>query len=154
VLIDREQLRALDYEITDIQCLTYAKAQALQTYYETGQTPSAALPLVARLRVIAAASVRAATPIELAAREKAEQEASNNGGLTEQSLLDKLKARVHELGSATSLANQLRARQEMTDSLRDKLLHDASSERVTEAQLKLLLYTDPHLVRRQSGLKR
>jgi len=109
---------------------------------------------VARLKALAAASVRAATPTELAARERMVQEASNNGGLTEPSLLETLQARARELVSATSFANQLRARQEMTDSLRAKLLRDPSSERVTEAQLKLLLYTDPHLVPRPGGLKR
>ena len=156
--LDREQVRALDYEITDAHCLTYAQAQALQAYYATGQAPAAARPLVARLKALAAASVRDATPAELAARKKSGLEASNNGGLTEQaaeqSVLEKLKARARELGSATSLADQLKARQEMTDSLRDNLLHDGSSERATEAQLKLLLYTDPHLLPRKSGLKR
>ena len=81
--LDREQLRALDYEITDDYCLTYAQAQALEAYYATGQAPAAALPRIARLKAIAAASVRAATPAELAARERIAQEASNNGGLTE-----------------------------------------------------------------------
>jgi hypothetical protein len=38
-------------------------------------------------------------------------------------LLEKLKSRAAELGSATSFPNQLRARQELTDALRDKLLH-------------------------------
>ena len=156
--LTREQLRALDYEITDDHCLTYAQAQALQTYYATGMAPAAALPLVARLKIIAANSVRDATPAELAARKKSAQEALNNGGLSEaeaeQSLLEKLQARARELGSATSLADQLKARQEMTDNLRDKLLRDPSSERVTEAQLKLLLYTDPHLAPRQGTSKR
>ena len=156
--LDREQLRTLDYEITDAHCLTYAQAQALQTYYATGEAAGAAAHLVARLKAIAAASVRGATPAELAAREKSAQEASNNGGLTEQALIqllrEKLKARARELGSATSFADQLNVRQEMTDSLRGKLLRDPSSERVTEAQLKLLLYTDPRLVPRKGGPKR
>ena len=151
--LDREQLRGLDYELTDAHCLTYAQAQALETYYATGRAAATALPLVARLEAIAAASVRDATPAELAARERSAKEASNNGGLTEQSLLEKLQARAKELGSATSFANKLRARQEMTDRLRDKLLRDPSSERVTEAQLKLLLYSDPHLVPRNGGLQ-
>ncbi len=155
--LHREQLRALDYEITDAHSLTYAQAQALQTYYATGREPAAARPLVAQLKAIVAASVRDATPAELAAREKSAQEASNYGGLTEQaaeqSLLEKLQGRARELGSATSLADQLQARQEMTDSLRDKLLRDPSSDLVTEAQLKLLLYTDPHLVPRQGSPK-
>ena len=43
------------------------------------------------------------TPAEVAALEKIAQEAANNGGMTEQSLLEKLKARASELGSATSL---------------------------------------------------
>jgi len=68
-------------------------------------------------------------------------------------VIDQSQARAQELGSATSFANQLKARQEMTDSWRDKLLRDPSSELVTEAQLKLLLYTDPHLVPREGGLK-
>ena len=75
---------------------------------------------------------------------------ASHGGLTEQSILEKLKARAGELGSATSFANQLRARQELTDRLRDKLLREPASERVTEAQLKLLLYTDPQLIPRQN----
>ena len=152
--LDREQLRALDYEITDAYCLAYAQAQALETYYATGQAPAAIKPLVARLKAIAAASVRAATPAELAVRERIAQAAANHGGLTEPSLLGTLQTRARELGSATSFANQLRARQEMTDSLRAKLLSDPSSERVTEAQLKVLLYTDPRLVPRPGGLKR
>lgn len=152
--LDREQMRALDYEITDDHCIIYAQAKALQAYYASGKAPPAARSLIGRLKAIAAACVRAATPAELAARKRNVQEASNNGGLTEPSVLEKLKARAAALGSATSLAEQLRARQEMTDSLRDKLLQDPSSELVTEAQLKLLLYTDPHLVPRESGLKR
>ncbi len=97
------------------------------------------------------------TPAEAAAREKSVQ-ASNGAGLAqqaaEQSLLEKLRAGAQELGSATPLADQLKARQEMTDSLRDKLLRDPSSLRVTEVQLKRLLYTDPHLVIANSGTKR
>jgi hypothetical protein len=150
--LDRERMRALDYEITDAHCLTYQQAQALQTYYATGQAPSPAVLLIARLKAIAANSVRVATPAELAAWERSAQEALDNAGLTEQSLLEKLQRRARELGDATSFANQLRARQELTDSLRDKLLRDPSSERVTEAQLKLLLYTDPHLFPRKAGL--
>jgi hypothetical protein len=146
--LNREQLRALDYEITDAQCLTYAQAQALEAYFATGQALPAALPRVARLKAIAGASVRAATPAELATRERTEKEAANNGGVSEPSLLEKLRGRARELGSATELVGQLRARQELTDSLREKLLLDPSSERVTEAQLKLLFYTDPHLVPR------
>jgi len=69
-------------------------------------------------------------------------------------MVEKLQARARELGSAASFANQLQARQEMTDRLSDKLLCDPSSERVTEAQLKLLLYTDPHLIPRKGGLQR
>jgi hypothetical protein len=143
--LDREQLRALDYEITDPHCLTYAQAGALQTYYATGQAPAVARPLVARLKAIVAVSVRDLTPVELTASEKIAVEAANNGGLTESTLLEELKGRARRLGSATSFGNQLKARQEMTDRLRDKLLCDPSSERITEAQLKLLLYTDPRL---------
>jgi hypothetical protein len=68
--------------------------------------------------------------------------------MTEQSVLEKLRGRVRELGDAASFPNQLRARQEMTDNLREKLMEDPGSARVTEAQLKLLLYTDPKLVPR------
>lgn len=143
--LDREQLRALDYEITDAHCLTYAQAGALQRYYATGQAPAVARPLVARLKAIAVASVRDLTPVELTAREKSARRAANNGGLTESTLLEELKGRARQLGSATSFNNQLKARQEMTDRLRDKLLRDPASERVSEAQLKLLLYTDPRL---------
>jgi hypothetical protein len=158
--LDREQLRALDYEITDAHCLTYAQAQALQNYYATGEAPTAALPLIVRLKAIAAESIHDATPAELAAPEKSAQKASDNGGLTDQeaedSLLEELKARARELGSAASLANQLKARQELTDSLRDKLFRDTdpSSERATEVQLKLLLYSDPHLLPRKGRSKR
>jgi hypothetical protein len=147
--LDREQMRALDYEITDAHCLTYDQAQGLQTYYATGLAPAAAMPLVARLKAIVAAAVRDATPAELAAREKTAQEALKNGGLTEELILEKLRNGAREFGDATSFVNQLRARQQMTDSLREKLRRDPSSERVTEAQLKLLLYTDPHLLPRK-----
>jgi hypothetical protein len=34
--LDRERLRALDYEITDDHCVSYAQAQALEAYYVTG----------------------------------------------------------------------------------------------------------------------
>jgi hypothetical protein len=152
--LDREQLRALNYELTDAHCLTYERAQALQSYYATGRAPAAVLSLVGWLRGAAAASVRDLAPAEIAARDRLVREAANNGGLTEQSVLEKLTARAGELGSATSLACQLKARQEMTDSLRAQLLRDPSSELVTEAQLKLLLYTDPHLDRRKGGLPR
>ena len=77
----------------------------------------------------------------------------NNGGLTEELTLKRLRNRARELGDETSFANQLRARQEMTDGLRDKLMIDPSSERVTEAQLKLLLYTDPRLLPRVGGIE-
>jgi hypothetical protein len=146
--LDREHLRAIDYEITDKYCLTYQQAQALQAYFATGRASAAALPLVVKMKAITAASVRNATPAELAASEKIAHEAANNGGMTEQSLLDELRARAHDLGDATSFPNQLRARQEMTDSLRARLLDDPASARVTEAQLKLLLYTDPRLLPR------
>ena len=148
--LDREHLRALNYELTDEHCIVYAQAQALQKYYATGKAPAAVLPLVKQLEAIAAASLRDATPGELGERQKQAHEAASHGGFTEQTILDKLKARAGELGSATSFANQLRARQELTDSLRDKLLREPASERVTEAQLKLLLYTDPQLIPRQN----
>lgn len=151
--LDREQMRALDYEITDAYCRTYEQARGLQTYYATGHTPATSMLLVTRLKAIAAAAVRDATPAELAAREKTEQEALNSGGLTEKLILEKLHSRARELGGAASFANQLAARQEMTDSLRDKLLRDPSSEHVTEAQLKLPLYTDPHLLPRKGGIE-
>jgi len=148
--LNREQLRALDYEITDDHCVTYAQAQGLMAYYSTGRAPASARPLIAQLNAIAAASVRDLTPAELTAREKNASDVSTDGGLTEASVLEELKARAGSQGSATSFRDQLKARQEMTDRLRDKLLHDASSERITEAQLKLLLYTNPHLLPRQA----
>ena len=46
-------------------------------------------------------------------------------------------------------ASQLKARQEMTDTLRDKLSSSPSTQHATEAQLKLLFYTDPHLAPRK-----
>lgn len=176
--LDRDQLRALDYEITDAHCLTYTQAQALQAYYATGQAPAVAAPWIARLAVVTAASVRDATPAELAARKQSAQDALGHLGATvarpsgsalsdgrvgdtaqtdqaaEPLLLQALKTRAAELGSATSFANQLKARQEMTDSLREKLLGDPSSERATEAQLQLLLYTDPHLIPRKNAIGR
>jgi hypothetical protein len=144
--LDRETLRALDYEITDAHCLTYQQARALQTYFATGHASAPVLPLVTRLKTIAEASIRASTPAELEAREKCEETAANNGGLTESALRETLRTRARQLGDETSLANQLKARQEMTDQLRTKL--DSPCQRVTEAQLKLLLYTNPHLVPR------
>jgi hypothetical protein len=105
------------------------------------------------MKAIAAAAVRDATPVELAAREKTEQDALNNGGLTEELTLKRLRNRAQEFGDATSFANQLRARKELTDSLRDNFMRDPSSERVTEAQLTLLLYTDPHLRPRIGGIE-
>ena len=144
--LDREQLRALDYEITDAHCLNYAQALALQNYYATGQVQAPALTIIEALAAIAAASVRDATPEEFSAREKTDQP-SGGDRAAERSLPQQLRTRASELGDATSFANQLKARQEMTDSLREKLLgeRDPSAERATEAQLKLLLYTDPRL---------
>ncbi len=149
--LDRAKLRSLDYQLTDAQCLTYQQAQALQTYYATGRAPADVLPLIARLKAIATASFRTAVPAELEAEKKCTAAAATNGNLTEQALLEKLKARARERGDQTALANQLRARQEMTDQLREKLRQDSSCERVTEAQLKLLLYTNPHLVPRNTA---
>jgi hypothetical protein len=151
--LDRGQMRALDYEITDAHCLTYEQAQGLQTYYAMGHAPATAMSLIATMKAIAAAAVRDAIPTELAARQKTAREALNNGGLTEELTLKRLRNRARELGDETSFANQLRARQEMTDGLRDKLMIDPSSERVTEAQLKLLLYTDPRLLPRVGGIE-
>jgi hypothetical protein len=144
--LDREHMRALDYEITDAHCLTYAQAQALQTYYATGDAQGAALPLVAGLKAITAASVRDLSPAELAAQQKSGGTCNPcrlNEDAEKKLLLAKLKARAGELGSDTSFPNQLKAREEMTDSLRDKLNRDPASERATEEQLKLLFYAVP-----------
>ena len=81
--LDRERLRALDYEITDAYCLTYAQAQALQMYYANGQARGAALPLVARLKAITTASIRDLSPAELAGQQK-NSGTSNDGGRTEE----------------------------------------------------------------------
>jgi len=153
--LDRQQLRALDYQITDAHCLTYTQAQALEAYFATGQPQAAARSLIASMQAIGEASIRDATPAELAARKESAQ-ASTGDAPTEQPLLQHLQARAAELGDATSFVNQLKARQEMTDSLREKLLNerDASAERAMEAQLKLLLYTDPRLTPRKTGNKR
>lgn len=152
--LDRQQLRALDYQITDSNSLTYAQAQALEAYFVTGEAQAPARSLIASMKEIAAASIRDATPAELATRNETAQ-ASTGDAPAEPALLGRLQARASELGDATSFANQLKARQEMTDSLRDKLLNerDASAERATEAQLKLLLYTDPRLVPRKNGIR-
>ena len=152
--LDRQQLRALDYEITDAHCLTYAQAQALEAYFTTGEPQAPARSLISAMQTIAAASIRDATPAELAAR-KETASASPGDAPAEQALLQRLQARASELGDATSFANQLKARQEMTDNLREKLLNerDASAESATEAQLKLLFYTDPRLTPRKTGSK-
>ena len=153
--LDRAQLRSLDYEITDADCLTYAQAQALEAYFATGEARAPARSLITTMKTIAAASVRDATPAELAARKKGVTDAPNDDGPAEQVLLRQLQARARELGDAASFSDQLKARQEMTDTLRDKLLgeRDASAERATEAQLKLLLYTDPRLIPRKNGIR-
>jgi hypothetical protein len=153
--LDRQQLRALDYQITDADCLTYAQAQALEAYFATGAAQAPARSLITTMRAIAEASVRDATPAELAAREKSVTDVPNDDGPAQQALLQRLQARARELGGAASFANQLKARQEMTDTLRAKLLgeRDPSAERATEAQLKLLLYTDPRLVPRKNGIR-
>ena len=147
----REQLRTIAYVIADEHCIAYTQAQALQAYYATGKVAAAVAPLVARLKAIAASSVRGATPAELASNGKGEGGAAIDAGLTGRVLLEKLKRRAGELGSATSFPNQLKARQEFTDALREKLLRDPSSERLTESQLKLLFYTDPQLTPRNAS---
>jgi hypothetical protein len=154
--LDREQLRALDYEITDAHCLNYAQALTLQNYYTTGQAHAPALTIIKTLAAIAAASVREATPAELAAQTSDAPDASNDEEHAQQKLLQRLTARARELGDPVSFPNQLKARQEMTDSLREKLLgeRDPSAERATETQLKLLLFTDPRLTPRKSDLNR
>ena len=154
----REQMRALDYELTDANCLTYEQAQALQSYFLSYSgddparvlralpaSPAAVAKVLARMKELALSAIRPATPAEKAARLKIEDETADYGGLSDQLMLGQLRARATALGSVTSLANDLKARQEFTDSLRQKLVNDPATERVTEAQLTLLLYTDPQL---------
>ena len=149
--LDHAQMRALAYAITEAHALTYTEAVGIQSSYTTGKAPAAVQPQVAQLKAIAAASVRPATPTESAAQKADAQDAEHGGGMTELALLTALKTRAGELGDATHLASQLQARQEMTDKLRAKLSSSPSTAPATEAQLKLLFYTDPHLSPRQDG---
>jgi hypothetical protein len=147
--LNRRQLRKLNYELTDAHCITYAQAQGLQIFYASGKTEVAVQALLARMNEITLASVRPANPREFVAREESAKQAAADGGLTTPILLAKLRVRAGQIGNAESFRDQLKARQEMTDSLRTRLRDEPASEIVTEAQLKLLLYTNPRLVRRK-----
>jgi hypothetical protein len=139
--LSRAEMRDLAYEIVDAHSLNYMQAAGLQTYYTTGKAPVSVQTDIAQLQSIADQSVRDATPQEIAAQ-KAEVK---GGGMTETALIKALKTRAGELGDASSFASQLKARQEMTDRLRDRLSSSPSTERTTERQLKLLFYADPQL---------
>jgi hypothetical protein len=135
--LDRERLRALAYEITSGHSLTHAEAQALNEYYLTGRPQAEATGVISRLKAVADASVRKSSPVE--------PKLENAGGLSERTLLDQLRRRAGQLGDPDLLPNQLRARQEMTDCLREELIRERRGEASTEARLKLLLYSDPRL---------
>lgn len=145
--LSRTEMREMAYEIVDANALSYTRAAGLQSYYMTGKAPVGVQADVALLQSIVDSSVRDATPQEIAAQKAA----ANNGGLTETALLQALKARAGELGGASNFANQLKARQEMTDKLRGKLSSSPSTGRTTEGQLKLLFYSDPQLNPRGGG---
>jgi hypothetical protein len=137
--LDRAQMREIAYEITEAQALSFAEAQALESYYDTGKAGAGISGQVAQLKVITAASVRNATPAERAAQQV------KAGGDGESALLAALKARAGAFGGGSGLAGKLKARQEMTDRLRGRLSSGGTPDKATEAQLNLLFYTDPHL---------
>lgn len=145
--LSRAEMRDLAYEIVDANALSYTQAAGLQSFYATGKAPVSVQADVAQMQSITDASVRDATPQEIAAQKAA----AKNGGMTETALLKALKARAGELGGSTNFSSQLKARQEMTDKLRDKLSSSPSTGRTTEGQLKLLFYADPHLNPRGGG---
>lgn len=138
--LDREQMRALDYEITDAHALTLMQASGLQAYYATGHAPAALQADIAKMKDVSDASVRNATPKEIA---QAKQNAMSAGG--GKGIDQMLRDRAAALGDASSLANQLQARKELTDSLRKELVKSPATEAATQAQLDTLFLSNPRL---------
>ena len=144
--LNRDQMRDLAYEITDARALSFMQAAGLQAYYKTGKAPSSMQAQVAAMEEIAAKSVRDATPQEIAAR-KAEDKPAPGGGM---SITEQLRARAAELGDAGSLSNQLKARKELTDRLRQKLLASPRSG-ATKLQVDQLFLSNPRLPPKTGG---
>jgi len=63
-----------------------------------------------------------------------------------------LKVRAAELGGPSTLASQLKARQEMTDRLREKLASNPAGRPTAEAELTLLFHADPRLSPREGAV--
>ena len=114
--LSRDQMRDLDYEITDAHALNFLQAAGLQGFYTSGKAPVGIQSDVAQLKSIADKSLRRATRQEIAARAAENAAPAAGASLTEQ-----IRSRAAALGDAGSLANQLKARKELTDSLRQKL---------------------------------
>jgi hypothetical protein len=136
--LGRAEMRDLAYEIVEGSALTPAQAQGLYAYYETGKAPAAVQGQITQLQAMAKVSVRDATREEIAAQGKTLQ-------VTESALLTALRLRAGELGGASNITNQLKARQEMTDRLRERLSTSPGRQRATEAELNLLFHLDPRL---------
>jgi hypothetical protein len=147
--LSRAEMREMAYEITSQNSLTFIEAASLQTYYTTGKITAGAGASVNKLQELSEKSLRSPTAAEkLAAREdSAAAEKITAAG--DSALVIAMRKRADELGGQT-FANQLKARQEMTDRLREQFT-TSSGRKVSEAQLKSLLYSDPHLTPKPPG---
>lgn len=141
--MSRADMREMAYEITAQNSLTFVEAASLQTYYTTGRITGGAGPAVTRLQDIAESSVRSPTAAEKLAMQQDAAAAEKITAAGDSALVVAMRARAEELGGQ-SFVNQLKARQEMTDRLRDQF-SAGKARKSGEAQLKSLLYSDPHL---------
>jgi hypothetical protein len=134
-------MRDLDYEIVDAHGLKFTEAAGLWSYYAAGKAPAALQGEVAQLEEIAAKTVRPATPAEIAAG----TDAARQSPAAQADMTAALEKRAGELGDAKSLANQLKARQEMTDALRGQLSKGQAAAQQAQAKLNMLFLSNPRL---------
>ncbi len=139
--LDRDQMRDLDYEIVEAHGLKFTEAAGLWSYYATGKAPAGFQGEVAQLAEIAAQTVRPATPAEIAAG----KDAARENPAAQADMTAALEKRAGELGDPSSLANQLKARQEMTDALRSQLSKGPAAAQQAQAKLNILFLSNPRL---------
>ncbi|MEZ0260120.1 MAG: hypothetical protein ACAH80_03880 [Alphaproteobacteria bacterium] len=141
--MSRAEMREMAYEITAESSLTFVEAASLQTYYTTGKITTGAGASVNQLQEISAGALRNPTAAEKTAMQQDSAAAEKITAAGDSALVVAMRKRADELGGQ-NFANKLKARQEMTDRLREQFT-TSTARKSTEAQLKSLLYSDPHL---------
>ncbi len=141
--MSRAEMREMAYEITSENALTFMQAASLQTYYTTGKITAGAGAAVEQLQDISAKTLRLPTAAEKLEMQQDSAAAEKIAAAGDSALVVALRARAEQLGGQ-SFANQLKARQEMMDKLREQFT-TSTARKTSEAQLKSLLYSDPHL---------